>query len=162
MVKNRPHSGLEYRDALRRLRPVFKLLIAAGIGCGLSACAADATGSQADSLIGSWVLEYIEGQAVLEDTEASFEFRSDGQVAGNASCNRFTGGYEIVDGKLRIGKLAVTSMMCLDDAMEQEGRFLKAIQLAEFWKVEDGSLVLIDVADAPLLKASAVTGDDAG
>jgi heat shock protein HslJ len=64
----------------------------------------------------------------------------DGTVSGSAGCNRFTGGYEASDESLSIKPLATTRMACDAKLMEQEQRFLAALQSATTWSVVRGML----------------------
>ena len=57
-------------------------------------------------------------------------FTADGQVSGDAGCNRFVGGYTVKGGTIAIGPLATTLMMCEDSVMAAESSFLTRIQAA--------------------------------
>lgn len=64
----------------------------------------------------------------------------DGTVSGSAGCNRFTGDYEASGESLSIKPLATTRMACDAELMEQEQRFLAALQSATTWSVFRGML----------------------
>jgi heat shock protein HslJ len=94
-----------------------------------------ATPPTATSLLGSeWVLERIGDTPVLAGAKPTLAFYESGRIAGNASCNRYTGAAEITpDGHLKLGSqaaLAMTRMMCAPEVMAQEQRFLTALGLA--------------------------------
>jgi heat shock protein HslJ len=80
-----------------------------------------------------WVLERIGETPVIEGAKPTLAFYEPGRIAGNASCNRYTGSAEITpDGTLKVGlpaALATTRMMCGPEAMAQEQRFLTALGL---------------------------------
>jgi len=93
-----------------------------------------------------WVLESYGEQGnltpVIEGTRVTATFESDeGQVRGSAGCNSYFGGYE-VDDKLSITALAHTEMYCMDPegVMDQETEYLKILQTAESYRVQDGKL----------------------
>ena len=57
-------------------------------------------------------------------------FTKDGEVFGDAGCNRFTGGYTTNGDSITIGPLASTLMMCQENIMNAEATFLVRIQAA--------------------------------
>ena len=48
------------------------------------------------------------------------QFGADGRVSGHAGCNRFFGSYQEGGGRLLIGQLGMTRMMCPPTDMERE------------------------------------------
>lgn len=91
-------------------------------GCG---------GEPEDLLLGDgWRVVSIDGEAVLEDAVPTIEFLAeDNRVAGLASCNRFTGSFELTGEGLRFGQFAVTTRACIDPAAQnQETRFVELLQ----------------------------------
>ena len=65
-----------------------------------------------------------------------------GKVAGSGSCNRFVGAAEIGEGTIRFGELATTRRACLPAVMDQETRYLKALEDAERIVVEGPYLLI--------------------
>lgn len=104
--------------------------------------------SQTDALENiTWVLQsYGEQgnlQTVLQGTEITAVFDgTEGQVHGSAGCNNYFGSYQSINNKLSIQEIAYTEMYCLDPegVMEQEEQYLKAIQAAESFQIQDGKL----------------------
>jgi heat shock protein HslJ len=114
------------------------------------------------SLAGTeWTLEEIGGKPVIEHSRATLAFMEAGRVSGNGSCNRFMGPVEISGDNIKLGPLAGTKMMCEPAAADQETAYLKALEAAQKFAVQDGRL-LIHVArsDAPLRFHAAATGQD--
>jgi heat shock protein HslJ len=68
--------------------------------------------------------------SVLNGTELTMEFSADGRVAGSAGCNRYTGSFQQDGQSLSFGPAAATRRLCVepDGVMEQEQRFLKALE----------------------------------
>ncbi len=62
---------------------------------------------------GSWRIEALNGRPVMRGTSPSIAFDK-GRVSGNASCNRFTGGFTFARGRLTTDRIASTKMACLD------------------------------------------------
>jgi heat shock protein HslJ len=82
--------------------------------------------------------------SVLNDTELTMEFSTDGRVAGSAGCNRYTGSFK-QDGKaLSFGPTAATRRMCVgpEGVMEQEQLFLKALETVATARLEADRLEL--------------------
>lgn len=95
------------------------------------------------SLTGTqWSLEELGGKAVMANSRATLTFPEAGKVAGNGSCNRFTGAAEINGSAIKLGPLASTRMMCEGEASTQEAAYLKALEGAQRFEVKAGKLYL--------------------
>jgi len=96
--------------------------------------------AQSPSLTGSWRLismgETASPTAVPQATELTAEF-SDGRLSGSGGCNRFMGGYQTQGEKLSIEPLASTFMACETAVMSQETQYLKALQAAQRYEVNN-------------------------
>ena len=78
-----------------------------------------------------WLLNDLNGSSVLDNIEATLEFPGSGKVAGNASCNRFFGPAAIADNAMKLGPLAASRKACAGTVMNQEAKYLEALQAAE-------------------------------
>jgi heat shock protein HslJ len=95
------------------------------------------TPSGAAYLVGTtWRLEDLPGTAVLDSTAPTLEFPAEGQAAGNASCNRFSGSVTIAGTAIAFGAQAVTRMACPEAVMSQESAYLEALAKAERFRTE--------------------------
>jgi uncharacterized lipoprotein YbaY len=103
---------------------------------------------------GPWYVEYIGERPVIDHSPANFLFGRDGRVSGNASCNQFTGTYEVSGDNLTIGPLATTRRACVGALDEQEKRFLLAVASVAKWSIEQGLLVLSDARGQRLFRAA--------
>jgi heat shock protein HslJ len=84
------------------------------------------------SLAGSeWLLEDLGGLEVTDTIQATLTFPEAGKVAGNGSCNRFFGPSEVSGDSIKLGPLASTRMMCPEPVMNQETKYINALQAAE-------------------------------
>ena len=112
------------------------------------------------SLLGTeWTLADLAGTAVIANSKASIAFPEAGRVAGNGSCNRFTGSVTITPDTLKFGPIASTRMACIDGGVSaQEDAYLKALNAANRYQLRDSDL-LIYVAgyDKPLRFTRAAT-----
>jgi len=89
-----------------------------------------------------WSLETLAGKPVIANSRATLTFPEAGKVAGNGSCNRFTGSAEINGSAIKLGPLAATRMMCEPDATNQETGYLKALEGAQRFEMKNGKLYL--------------------
>ncbi|HWV21941.1 MAG TPA: META domain-containing protein [Devosia sp.] len=96
-------------------------------------------------LVGDWKVEEISGTPVIAGSETSIGFDLDGSMYGNASCNRFFGGFSLTGEGLTLSPGGATMMACLDGLMEQEQKFLTALEeVSRFESLPDGALRLMD------------------
>jgi heat shock protein HslJ len=95
------------------------------------------------TLTGSeWLLEDLAGSVVIDDVQATLTFPEAGKIAGNGSCNRFFGPAEISGDTIKLGPLASTRMACPDAVMNQEMKYLAALQAAERLEWKDPYLLI--------------------
>ena len=121
------------------------------------------TPAAAFTLLGTaWMLTDLAGTTVIGNSKASLAFPEAGRVAGNGSCNRFTGSITISGDTLRLGALASTRMACMDGGVSaQEDAYLKALQAANRWEYRDPDLLIYSSGyDKPLRFSRAPTGGD--
>lgn len=91
----------------------------------------------------SWVLTDLAGTPALPGGKATLTFPEAGRVAGNGSCNRFTGSVTINNDSLKMGPLASTRMACIDNNVsKQEDTYLKALGAATRYAYQDPYLLI--------------------
>jgi heat shock protein HslJ len=85
-------------------------------------------------------------RSLIIGTEITLTLAEDGSVSGNASCNDYTGTYELDGDRITIGPLATTRKACQDPqgVMDQEMQYLAALQSAEVWANSNTRLELRD------------------
>ena len=132
--------------------------VAAIAGLALLTACMTAPEASVPSLAGSaWRASGIDtGQGalagVVQGTEVTLEFDTEGRVSGVAGCNRYSARYVADGDALRIEEPALTRMACLQPGvMEQERAFVAALRSVASAKVAgerlelrraDGSLAL--------------------
>jgi len=124
----------------------------------LAGACTQAEPAQTSDLEGTtWILEqYGEKaapKAVIDGTRITATFESsEGQVRGSAGCNQYFGDYEVSNGQLSVYGVGSTEMACMDPEgiMEQEQQYLKILQSAKSFKIENRKL-LIDCGDSELV-----------
>ena len=124
------------------LIPIFLLLLC------LSAC----TAKPADELEGSsWQLVSLGEQLPLNGTTLTISFK-EGQAGGSSGCNTFSADYQVEDGQIQFGEIAVTLMACMDDGvMEQEQAYLNFLQSVTGYSLAEGKLSLYQADGSALI-----------
>ncbi len=84
--------------------------------------------TQTSSFIGKWLLEDLGGTGVMDYVQTTMELTKDGKIFGSAGCNNYLGSYTIKNNQLKISPLGVTKKMCTPTVMNQESRFLQALE----------------------------------
>lgn len=103
-------------------------------------------------LVGTdWVLEDLAGRGIVSNVHATLSFPEAGKIAGNGSCNRFFGAAEISGTSLKFTGLGSSRMACPDPIMNQETKYLNALQAAERYEWKDPYLLIYAAGmDKPL------------
>ena len=128
---------------VRFLLPVLLAVAAAATACATHetkpvAPPAAPSAAPAPSLVGSaWLLEDLGGKDVIDSIAATLSFPEPGQAAGSGSCNPFSGTVTISGNTIAFGPLAATRKSCVPNVNEQEAAYLKALQDAERFEVDD-------------------------
>jgi heat shock protein HslJ len=95
------------------------------------------------SLSGSeWLLEDLGGRGVIDNIQATVTFPEAGKVTGNGSCNRFFGPAEVTGHSIKLGPLASSRMACPEAVMNQETKYLEALQAGERFEWKDPYLLI--------------------
>jgi heat shock protein HslJ len=119
-------------------------------------------GPQALDVAGSWEATGYRNAvrtgfvSVLAGTELTATFDRDGTVSGSTGCNEYSGSYTVTDSNITIGPLEATERACTepDGVMEQEAGYLNALQSAETFRLDAGTLVLLDNENADAVRFS--------
>ena len=140
------------------MKKLFVYTLVVTVLLGLAACSNATTAPGAGLEDTKWILESYgeEGapKTVLEGTEITATFnRQDSQVKGSGGCNTYFGEYQAKKNELSISNLAWTEIGCLDPegVMEQEQRYLSALQAAESYTIEDGELRISSLGERVLI-----------
>ncbi len=131
------------------------LTLAAMAFLSLAACKETAVADPLE-LLGTnteWTVTEIAGTAVPEGVKVTLMRPEAGMLAGSSGCNRYTGPAKVENGKIHIGALAGTRMMCPEPQMSAETAFHSTIGRATGARMAGDVLELTDNAGAVLLKA---------
>jgi heat shock protein HslJ len=101
----------------------------------------------------TWILE-----RTLLNTEITAMFEN-GKLTGSAGCNTYNGTYTATSGssenEITIGPLATTRMACEGRVMDQETRYLSALEAAETYTISDTTLTIYYPGGALVYEAEA-------
>lgn len=92
--------------------------------------------------------ETITAQTFVQEPSIRF---SEGQVSGNATCNRFFGAYSLEGDALMIQPGGSTLMACPEEFMTQEQAFMGALEQVGGYAIADDTLQLRNAAGDVLL-----------
>lgn len=122
---------------------------------GLAACALgpDDTNEAAEPLFDrTWVAEEVKGLPVAPQVQSSLEVAVDGKVSGHTGCNGYFGSV-IIDGQaMSFGNLGSTRIACPEPVMSQEDRLLSALDSTRGYRLQEGTLLLLDGAGDTLVR----------
>jgi heat shock protein HslJ len=90
--------------------------------------------------------------SVIEGSEITAEFGSDGNLGGTSGCNSYTAAYTTEGSSITIGPAASTLMACAEPAgvMEQESQYLAALETASQYINLGAVLYLSDADNEPV------------
>jgi len=119
---------------------IFSIFIVAII---LSACSGGFPASQVDLDGGIWVLTAINNNTVIIGNLPTLKFEGD-TVSGNASCNIYSGSYQVDGDSIRFGPLVRTEMYCMEPegVMDQEQTYLEILEAAQRFKLTEDILTI--------------------
>jgi putative lipoprotein len=134
--------------------------VAAAVGVmafALSGCSLmrpDSPSTPKVDLVGStWLAEDIDGKGVIDNAQSTLVFGTDGKVSGRAGCNQYGGKATLNGASLIMDQVFSTKMACTAPAlMDQETRFLEALQATRSYRMEGPKLVLLDGAGTARLR----------
>jgi putative lipoprotein len=114
--------------------------------------AAAVAAAPAPALVGTaWRLEDLAGTGVIDRTLATLEFPEAGSVVGQGTCNRFFGQFEASGTTLTIARLGATKKLCPPALMDQEAKYLRALEGAQRFEIEGTTLRVYSAGlDRPL------------
>ncbi len=88
----------------------------------------------------SWILiswgEPTAPSTPLNNTRITAKFTSN-TISGSASCNQYIANYQTQESKLIINIAAISRKLCPEDIMNQERRYLAALEGAQSYNIND-------------------------
>lgn len=111
------------------MKPV---MVCAAVVVTLAGCAAEPMKLQQEQ---SYVLEWIGERPLIDYSHLTLTLAEDGRAYGNAGCNHWFAPYTLDGEKLSFGPVGSTRKQCAPALMEQEKRFLKALETVQRWDI---------------------------
>jgi heat shock protein HslJ len=107
--------------------------------------------NQADLNTSAWVLTAINNDAAIIGNPPTLEFEGN-QVVGNASCNTYSGSYQVKGDAIRLGPLTQTEMYCMEPegVMDQEQTYLEILEAAQRFELTENILTIYSDSGATL------------
>lgn len=102
------------------------------VGAALVGCAAEPVQLQQNR---SYILEWIGERPLMDYSHLTVTLGDDGRAYGNGGCNHWFAPYTLDGDKLSFGPIGKTRKLCAPALMEQEQRFLQALQGVERWDI---------------------------
>jgi len=111
---------------------VKNLFLCALTGTALLGCAAEPMKLEQER---SYLLEWIGERPLMDYSHLTLTLAEDGRAYGNAGCNHWFAPYQLDGDKLSFGKVGSTRKLCAPALMEQEKRFLQALETVQRWDI---------------------------
>jgi heat shock protein HslJ len=97
------------------------------------------------------------GRGVVDKAQTTIRFAEDGSVSGDTSVNRYHGRATIKGNTISFGPLATTRRAGPPALMDQESKFLKAIETVKSLRIEPtGLLSLLNDSGDTVLRLSPI------
>lgn len=101
-----------------------------------------------------WVVMDLAAEGIIDRSRLTLRFMDDNRIAGQASCNRYTGRYQLTgEGGIDVSQLATTRMACAPALMAQEARFIAALEQASKVRIGPHGELFLLAAESGLLSA---------
>lgn len=102
---------------------------------------------------GRWLAEDIGGGGVIDRLQSVLEIAADGRISGTGGCNRIAGKARVEGIRISFGPIVSTRMACSPAVMDQERKFLAALEKVRRWHVDParGKLALLGARGKPLI-----------
>lgn len=95
---------------------------------------------------------------VIADKNLSINFKADGKVNGNNSCNNYGGDYKVEQNKLSFGMMMSTRRFCQETA-EIEATFMQNLTEVDGFKIQEQVLILLR-GNTHVIEAKKVSNKD--
>ncbi len=107
-----------------------------------------------------WVLEEIDGDAVVDRVQSTLRFQGNDRIAGWGGCNRYFANFRSGRNFFKVGPIGSTRRICPPVVMQQEERFFNALQKSRSIRMEGDQLVIDSEATRKPLKFGRLKNSD--
>jgi heat shock protein HslJ len=84
----------------------------------------------------TYTVEWIGERPLLDNSHLTLTLASDGRAYGSAGCNHWFASYTLAHHHLSFGAPGRTRRLCAPAVMEQEQRFLQALETVRRWDIQ--------------------------
>jgi heat shock protein HslJ/membrane-bound inhibitor of C-type lysozyme len=107
-----------------------------------------------------WRVEDIDQGGVIDMSMITIGFPEEGRLVGNAGCNNYFGSVAVTEDSIDLSPAGITRRACAPALMNQERRFLDALQAVVKFAIDDDTwLVLYDETGTKRTRAIALQTD---
>ncbi len=138
------------------MKKVIAALSMLGMMAVFSSCSSSKYAASLSDISGEWDIIEVDKTAVVPAPGEEFPYigfdTQDGNVYGTGGCNRMMGKFDVdaKPGKLRLGTMGTTRMMCSDRSMEET--ILAALaKVKKYRKLDDGQIALCKSSKRPFI-----------
>lgn len=111
----------------------------------LMAAVMSVTSEERNAVVGrDWLAEDIGGAGVVDRVRTVIAIGAGGDVTGSGGCNLLNGTAQINGISLAFGTIATTRKLCPPAVMDQEGKFLRALDLTREFRIDGPYLKILD------------------
>ena len=108
----------------------------------------------------TWHIDDVDDTGVVDRSMITMQFEAGGRVAGNTGCNRYFGSVSLDADRLSFSQLGSTRRACVPALMNQEQRFLEALQSVTSYRIDEREiLLLLDGNGARRLRGARIQAD---
>lgn len=100
----------------------------------------------------TWLAQDIGGRGVIDNVQSKISIANEGEVIGSAGCNTLRGAARIEGRSLAFGMFATTRKMCPPALMDQEARFLRALDRTRGFRMDGPHLTFVDAGGAEVIR----------
>lgn len=95
-----------------------------------------------------WMAEDIGGKGIIDGSEVTLMFSSDGKIGGRSGCNGYSANYRMDgEGINVVPPMIGTKMVCASSVMSQEQAYQKLVEMASSFSVTPDGALLVKSAD---------------
>jgi len=100
-----------------------------------------------------WVVEDIGGRGIIDSSRVTLNFLEDQRVAGRASCNQYSGGWNLTGEGIGFTRMASTKKACAPALMNQEDLFLSMLGEVQRFDIGRHGELLLTTGDGRSIRA---------
>jgi heat shock protein HslJ/membrane-bound inhibitor of C-type lysozyme len=93
-----------------------------------------------------WQIEDIDNGGVIDRSHITMQLLREGRIAGSTGCNQYFGSVTVEAGTIEVDGVGSTRKACLPAIMQQEQRFLQALQDLRRYEIDGDLARLYDEA----------------